>query len=71
MGAGDQASVVVLFSHDHWPGIRFGHRFLTPDKAVGYEDIWLKEEVETGGLGRLMDRHPHPDDDGIVWTHWE
>jgi hypothetical protein len=30
----------------------------------------LKEEVETGGLARLMSRHPDPDGDGIVWTDW-
>ena len=40
------------------------------DEADGYEDIWLVEAVETGGLGRLMGRHPHPDRDGIVWTDW-
>ena len=69
-GAGDDAHVVVLFSHEHWPGVRFGHRFPSPDEADGYEDIWLKEEVETGGLARLMGRHPDPDGDGIVWTDW-
>jgi hypothetical protein len=67
---GDHANVVVLFSHEHWPGVRFGHRFPPPDEADGYEDIWLKEAVETGGLGRLMGRHPNPDGDGIVWTDW-
>jgi hypothetical protein len=69
-GVGDNARVVVLFSHEHWPGVRFGHRFPPPDEADGYEEIWLKEEVETGGLGRLMGRHPSPDEDGITWTDW-
>lgn len=69
-GAGDHASVVVLFSHEHWPGVRFGHRFPPPDQADGYGEIWLMEEVETGGLGRLMGRRPSPDDDGITWTDW-
>jgi hypothetical protein len=69
-GAGDHACVVVLFSHEHWPGVRLGHQFPPPDVTDGYEDIWLMEEVETGGLGRLMGRHPHPDGDGIVWTDW-
>ena len=40
---GDHANVVVLFSHEHWPGVRFGHRFPPPDEADGYEDIWLVE----------------------------
>jgi hypothetical protein len=69
-GTGDHAHVVVLFSHQHWPGVRFGHRFPPPAEADGYEDIWLKEAIETGGLYRLMDRHPNPDGDGIVWTDW-
>ncbi len=65
-----QANVVILSSHERWPGIRFGHRFPPPDKADGYEDIWLKEEIETGALGRLMDRVPSPDRDGVIWTDW-
>jgi len=67
---GDNADVVVLFSHEHSPGVRFGHRFPSPDAADGYKEIWLMEEVETGGLGRLIGRHPTPDRDGIVWTDW-
>ena len=67
-GVGDDARVVVLFSHEHWSGVRFGHRFPPADVADGYEYIWLKEEVETGGLGRLMGRRPHADGDGVVWT---
>jgi hypothetical protein len=66
--AGEQANVVVLFSHEDWPGVRFGHRFPPPDKSDGYEEIWLMEEIETDGLGRLMARHPIPDADGIIWT---
>jgi hypothetical protein len=69
-GAGDYAHVVVLFSHEHWPGVRFGHRFPPPDEADGYEHIWLKEEIETGGLARLMSQQPQSDDDGIVSTDW-
>jgi hypothetical protein len=64
----EQVAVVILFSHERWPGIRFGHRFPPPNQADGYEDIWLKEEVETGALSRLMDREPRPDDDGVIWT---
>jgi hypothetical protein len=65
-----QASVVVLFSHQQWPGIRFGHRFPPPRQADGYEAIWLKEEVETGALNRLMNSDPSPDDAGVIWTDW-
>jgi hypothetical protein len=66
----DQANVVILFSHEQWPGIRFGHRFPTPAESDGYEAIWLMEEVETGGLHRLMGQHPIPDHDGVTWTDW-
>ena len=66
----EHVNVVVLFSYERWPGIRCGHRFSSPDEADGYEDIWLMEEIDTGGLGRLMGRHPSPDDDGIIWTDW-
>jgi hypothetical protein len=70
VGADDGAHVVILFSHELWPGIRFGHRFPPPHEADGYEEIWLKEEVETGALARQMGQHPPSDDDGIVWTGW-
>jgi hypothetical protein len=66
----DQAEVVVLFSHERWPGIRFGHRFPPPRQADGYEAIWLKEEVETGALNRLMNGGPRSDDAGVIWTDW-
>jgi hypothetical protein len=66
--SGDRADVVVLVSHERWPGVRFGHRFPPPEESDGYEAISLMEEVETGGLRRLMDRRPDPDDDGIIWT---
>jgi hypothetical protein len=70
VGSGDEAHVVILFSHELWPGVRFGHRFPLPGEADGYEDVWLKEEVETGALARQMRQHPRPDDDGIIWTSW-
>jgi hypothetical protein len=65
-----QTNVVVLFSHERWPGIRFGHRFPPPDRADGYERIWLKEEIETGALDRMMKGDPTPDSDGVIWTDW-
>jgi hypothetical protein len=64
--ADGQAHVAVLFSHEQWPGVRFGHRFV-PD-ADGYEVIWFDEYVSTGGLDRLMSRQPAPDQDGTIWT---
>lgn len=69
-GSGESAHVVIVFSHELWPGVRFGHRFPPPIEADGYEAIWLKEEVETGALARQMHQHPQPDDDGIIWTSW-
>ncbi len=68
--SGDDAHVAILFSHELWPGVRFGHRFPPPDEADGHEAIWLKEEVETGALARQMRQHPQPDGDGIIWTSW-
>jgi hypothetical protein len=33
--------------------------------------IWLKEDIETGALDRMMGTHPSADSTGIVWTTWE
>jgi hypothetical protein len=68
--AGDQKNVAILFSHQDWPGVRFGHRFPTPEESDGHDEIWLMEEVETGALSRLMARNIKPDGDGVVWTDW-
>jgi hypothetical protein len=70
VSSGEQANVVILFCHAHWPGVRFGHRFPTPDQSDGYEQIWLMEAVETGRLNRLMSQQPTPDHDGVTWTDW-
>jgi hypothetical protein len=70
VGSDDDAHVVILFSHEMWPGTRFGHRFPPPIETDGYEGVWRKEEVETGALARQMREHPRPDDDGIIWTIW-
>jgi hypothetical protein len=59
--------VAVLFSHQNFPGVRFGHRFTPGDK---HAPIWLKEEVETGALRRMMQTQQAPDDAGILWTTW-
>jgi hypothetical protein len=53
IGTGPARRIAVLFSHEHFPGIRFGHRFWRePDPAI--ERIELKEEIETGALHRMM-----------------
>lgn len=64
-GHGARQCVAVLFSHQSFPGVRFGHRFTPGDK---HAPIWLKEEIETGALHRIMQVQPAPDDAGIVWT---
>ena len=68
-GTGPQRRVAVLFSHQHFPGMRFGHRFSGRDP--GLEGIELKEEIETGALHRMMQTLPPADDAGITWTTWE
>jgi hypothetical protein len=55
-GVGPRQRVAVLFSHQHFPGVRFGHRFSGYDPAL--ERIELKEEIETGALDRLMQNQP-------------
>jgi hypothetical protein len=63
--------VAVLFSHQHFPGIRFGHRFPPPTKnEIRYSTISLKESIETGALGRMMRDPPSADEAGITWTIW-
>src|SRR5207244_1235259 len=54
-GTGAGRRVTVLFSHRHFPGARFGHRFPLDQYAEGYEQIWFMEEIETGALHRMMD----------------
>jgi hypothetical protein len=72
VGGDGDANVVILFSHVRWPDIRFGHQFPAPDGVDEWcpEEILLKEEIETGGLNRLMSRHPEPGADGITWMDW-
>jgi hypothetical protein len=66
-GHGARECVAVLFNHQCFPGVRFGHRFTPGDR---HAPIWLKEEIETGALHRMMRAQPAPDDAGIVWTTW-
>jgi hypothetical protein len=69
-GSGSERCVAVLFAHEHFPGIRFGHRFRREPGRETYERIWLKEEIETGALRRMMQDPPAPDDAGVIWTTW-
>jgi hypothetical protein len=66
-GDGARQCVAVLFSHQSFPGVRFGHRFTPGDP---HAPIWLKEAIETGMLRRLMQTRPASNDAGIVWTTW-
>jgi hypothetical protein len=66
-----QPQVAVLFSHEDFPGVRFGHRIRAPSSELArYETTWLQEEVGTGALHRMMQNPPPPDDAGITWTTW-
>ena len=69
-GRGPERRIAVLFAHEHFPGIRFGHRFRREPGRETREDIWLKEEIETGALHRMMQDPPAPDDAGVIWTTW-
>jgi hypothetical protein len=69
-GSGPRRRVVVLFCHERFPGVRFGHRFPLEPFGEGHEDIWLMEEIDTGALHRMMDDPPPADEGGIVWTTW-
>jgi hypothetical protein len=71
VGGGSRQNVAVLFSHEHFPGVRFGHRF-PPNSEDGarHASIWLKEEIETGALHRMMRDNPPADNAGIIWTTW-
>jgi hypothetical protein len=68
-GSGQGRWVAVLFSHTAFPGVRFGHRF-APDLAGRGDPIYLKEEIETGALDRMMQTRPPADTNGITWTTW-
>jgi hypothetical protein len=69
-GDGPARRVAVLFSHNRFPRVRFGHRFPLESPAENREPIWLMEEIETGALARMMQDPPAPDDAGIIWTSW-
>lgn len=69
-GRGAGQRVTVFFCHEHFPQVRFGHRFRLEPFGNGHEDIWLMEEIDTGALRRMMDGEPSADSAGIVWTTW-
>lgn len=61
----------MLFSHEHFPGVWFGHKFpAIRGEDAGNASIWLKEEIETGALHRMMQAGPPADAPGMVWTTW-
>lgn len=69
-GEGPERRVAVLFSHDHFPGVRFGHLFRLEFPRENREPIWLMEEIETGALHRMMRGKPAADGAGVIWTTW-
>jgi hypothetical protein len=69
-GTGQGRRVAVLFSYTSFPGIRFGHRFPLGLDEYGGDPVYLREEIETGALHRMMQAPPAPDDNGIIWTTW-
>lgn len=66
--SGPHRRVAVLFSHQHFPGVRFGHRFPADPGLADPDD--LKEAIETGSLHRMMQDQPAADEAGIIWTTW-
>ena len=68
--SGQGRRIAVLFSHEHFPGIRFGHRFRREPGRETREPIWFMEEIETGALHRMMQDPPGPGDAGVIWTTW-
>jgi hypothetical protein len=68
MGVGPERRVAVFFSHTAYAGVRFGHRFEPDETLTCYEHTDLMEEVETGGIHRLMANSPEPDEHGVIWT---
>lgn len=70
-GSGADRRVAVLFSYQAWPGRRFGYRFSPPSsRTARYGPIWLKEEIETGALHRMMQSPPAGDEAGVIWCTW-
>jgi hypothetical protein len=59
----------VLFSHHRFPGAASA---TVPIGAFrrNREPIWLKEEIETGALHRMMQNEPVADDVGVICTTW-
>jgi hypothetical protein len=68
VGAGPERRVAAFFSYEPFPGTRFGHRFKPDETLTHYEHVNLMEEIETGGLHRLMTSEPELDEDGVIWT---
>jgi hypothetical protein len=69
-GTGQGRRVAVLFCHASFPGVRFGHRFPLGLDEYGGDPVYLREEIETGALHRMMQAQPAPDGNGIIWTTW-
>ena len=44
----EHANVVVLFSHEQWPGIRFGHRFHRRTRPTDTNTFGSRKRSKTG-----------------------
>lgn len=69
-GTGQGRRVAVLFSCASFPGVRFGHRFPLGLDEYGGDPVYLREEIDTGALHRMMRAQPAADGNGITWTTW-
>lgn len=68
VGVGPDRRVVVFFSYEAIPGVRFGHRFEPDERLILNEEMDLMEDIETGALHRMMRDPPRPDEDGVGWA---
>lgn len=71
IGQEAERRVAVLFSHEDFPGVQFGHRFGLHIPGGNREAaIRLIEQVQAGALRQAMQTHRRDDGAGITWTPW-
>jgi hypothetical protein len=64
-GSGEDQRVAVLFSHRHFPGVRFGHRFM-PHPFGGHREAYdaLMEDMEDFETSAVHPTREFPPIDG-------